>query len=134
MERRFLEDSVGIDSTAFSLEDASGEAAGNLISPRALAQLLAYMYRHPKRGPFLAALPRAGQVGSLRRRFVDTPIEGRVLAKTGSIDRVNTLSGYVEQPSGRTLIFSIEANAHALPGRQMLAQIDSIVVEIGTTK
>lgn len=133
VERRFLIDSVGIDSTAFALEDASGEAAGNLVSPRAFAQLLAYMYRHPKRGPFLAALPRAGQRGSLRRRFVGTPFEGQVHAKSGSIDRVNTLSGYIERSNGHPVFFSIEANAHAIGGRQMLAQIDSLVVEIGKT-
>jgi D-alanyl-D-alanine carboxypeptidase/D-alanyl-D-alanine-endopeptidase (penicillin-binding protein 4) len=134
VERRFLIDSVGIDSTAFSLEDASGLAAGNLVSPRAFGQLLGFMSRHPRRGPFLAALPRSGQLGSLLKRFVGTPLEGQVRAKTGSIDRVNTLSGYIERPGGRTLVFSIEANAHAISGRAMLAQIDSVVVEIGRTK
>lgn len=134
VERRFLIDSVGIDSTAFSLQDASGLSAGNLVSPRAFTRLLAYMYAHPKRGPFLAALPRSGRVGSLLRRFVGSPLEGHVLAKTGSIDRVNTLSGYIERPNGRVFVFSIEANAHALSGRAMQAQIDSIVAEIGRTK
>src|SRR2546425_13319277 len=61
VERRFLIDSVRIDSTAFALEDGSGLAAGNLVTPRAFAQLLAYMHRHPKRAPFLAGLPHAGQ-------------------------------------------------------------------------
>ena len=130
VERRFLIDSVGIDSTAFSLEDASGLAAGNLVSPRAFGQLLAFMARHPRRGPFLAALPRSGQLGSLLRRFIGTPLEGRVLAKTGSIQRVNTLSGYIERADGRRITFSIQANAHAVPGRQMLAQIDSLVVQM----
>jgi D-alanyl-D-alanine carboxypeptidase/D-alanyl-D-alanine-endopeptidase (penicillin-binding protein 4) len=134
VERRFLVDSVGIDSTAFALEDGSGLAAGNLVSPHAFAQLLGYLYHHPKGAPFLAALPRSGQPGSLLHRFVGTPLEGRVLAKTGSIDRVNTLSGYVERPDGHPLVFSIEANAHALSGRQLLGQIDSLVVEIGRTR
>ncbi len=134
VERRFLIDSVGIDSTAFSLEDASGLAAGNLVSPRAFGQLLAFMARHPRRGPFLAALPRSGQLGSLLRRFIGTPLEGQVRAKTGSIDRVNTLSGYIERPGGRTLVFSIEANGHAVSGRAMLARIDSVVVEMGRSK
>jgi D-alanyl-D-alanine carboxypeptidase/D-alanyl-D-alanine-endopeptidase (penicillin-binding protein 4) len=131
VEKRFLMDSVKIDSTAFALDDGSGLSAGNLVTPHAFVQLLDYMYRHPKRAPFLAALPRAQQPGSLLRRFTGTPLEGRVLAKTGSIYRVNTLSGYVERADGRRLTFSIQANGHAVPGRLMLAQIDSLVVQIG---
>jgi D-alanyl-D-alanine carboxypeptidase/D-alanyl-D-alanine-endopeptidase (penicillin-binding protein 4) len=130
VEKRFLIDSVKIDSTAFSLEDGSGLAAGNLVTPHAFVQLLAYMYRHPKRAPFLAALPRAQQLGSLLRRFQGTPLEGRVLAKTGSISRVNTLSGYVEKANGRVITFSIQVNAHDVRTRQMLAQIDSVVVQL----
>lgn len=134
IERRFLMDSVGIDSTAFALDDGSGLSPGNLVTPRAFVQLLDYMHRHPKRGPFLAALPRSGQPGSLVRRFLGSPLEGQVVAKTGSIYRVNTLSGYVERPGGRRFTFSIQANSHNVPSRQMLAQIDSMVVEIGKTR
>jgi D-alanyl-D-alanine carboxypeptidase/D-alanyl-D-alanine-endopeptidase (penicillin-binding protein 4) len=134
VERRFLIDSVKIDSTAFALEDGSGLAAGNLVTPHAFAQLLAYMHRHPKGAAFVAALPHAGQPGSLLKRFVGSPLEGRVIAKTGSIDRVNSLSGYIEQPNGRTVTFSVQANGHAVPYSQMLAQIDSAVVEIGKTR
>jgi serine-type D-Ala-D-Ala carboxypeptidase/endopeptidase (penicillin-binding protein 4) len=134
VERRFLIDSVKIDSTAFGLEDGSGLAAGNLISPRAFVQLLAFMRRHPRNAAFLAALPHAGQPGSLLKRFVGTPVEGLVTAKTGSIDRVNSLSGYLDRPNGRAVIFSIQANGHAVRSQQMLAQIDSVVVEIGKTR
>jgi D-alanyl-D-alanine carboxypeptidase/D-alanyl-D-alanine-endopeptidase (penicillin-binding protein 4) len=129
-EKRFLIDSVKIDSTAFGLDDGSGLSAGNLVTPHAFVQLLDYMYRHPKRAPFIAALPHAQQPGSLLRRFAGTPLEGRVLAKTGSIYRVNTLSGYIERADGRRFTFSIEANGHSVPGRQMLAQIDSLVVQM----
>ena len=134
VERRFLIDSMRIDSTAFSLEDGSGLAAGNLITPHGLVQLLTFMRRHPKAAPFLAGLPHSTEVGSLRKRFVGTPLEGRVRAKTGSIDRVNSLSGYIERPDGHVVTFSVQANAHAVPNPAMLAQIDSIVVEIGKTK
>jgi D-alanyl-D-alanine carboxypeptidase/D-alanyl-D-alanine-endopeptidase (penicillin-binding protein 4) len=130
VEKRFLIDSVKVDSTAFALDDGSGLSAGNLVTPRTFVQLLTYMYRHPKRKPFLAALPRAQQRGSLLKRFAATPLEGRVLAKTGSIFRVNTLSGYIEKRDGRVITFSIQANAHDVPNRQMLAQIDSVVVQL----
>ena len=130
VEKRFLIDSVKIDSTAFALSDGSGLSAGNLVTPHAFVQLLDYMYRHPKKAPFIAALPHAQQPGSLLRRFAGTPLEGRVLAKTGSIYRVNTLSGYIERADGRRFTFSIQANGHSVPGRQMLAQIDSLVVQM----
>src|SRR5439155_24738499 len=73
---------------------------------------------------------------SLLKRFVGTSLDGRVIAKTGSIDRVNSLSGYIEPTNsrGRTITFSVQANGHAVPYSQMLAQIDSVVVEIGRTK
>jgi D-alanyl-D-alanine carboxypeptidase/D-alanyl-D-alanine-endopeptidase (penicillin-binding protein 4) len=130
VERRFLIDSVKIDSTAFALDDGSGLSAGNLVTPHAFVRLLDYMYRHPKRAPFMAALPHAQQPGSLLKRFVGTPLEGRVRAKTGSIYRVNTLSGYIERADGRRFTFSIQANGHTVPGKQMLAQIDSLVVQM----
>jgi D-alanyl-D-alanine carboxypeptidase/D-alanyl-D-alanine-endopeptidase (penicillin-binding protein 4) len=130
VEKRFLIDSVKLDSTAFALDDGSGLSASNLVTPRAFVQLLDYMARHEKRTPFLAALPRSMQPGSLLRRFTGTPLEGRVLAKTGSISRVNSLSGYIERADGRRFTFAIAANAHAARGREMLAQIDSLVVEI----
>lgn len=130
VERRFLIDSVGIDSTQFAVSDASGLAANNLVSPLAFTRLLAYMRRHPAYDAFAAGLPQSGSPGSLRRRFTDTTLEGRVRAKTGSISRVNTLSGYVERSDGRVLVFSVQANHHTLGSARMIQAIDSIVTEL----
>jgi D-alanyl-D-alanine carboxypeptidase/D-alanyl-D-alanine-endopeptidase (penicillin-binding protein 4) len=128
VERRFLIDSVGVDSTQFALSDGSGLSSTNLVSPQAFVQLLAFMRKHPRYETWAAGLPRAGELGSLRNRFAGTPVEGRVAAKTGSISRVNTLSGYLRRPDGKTLVFSIQANHHAIGGRAMIAAIDSAVV------
>jgi D-alanyl-D-alanine carboxypeptidase/D-alanyl-D-alanine-endopeptidase (penicillin-binding protein 4) len=130
VERRFLIDSMKVDSLQFALRDGSGLSSSNLVAPRAFATLLMWMRAHPHFESFAAGLPRSGQRGSLKSRFVGTPLEGMVRAKTGSISRVNTLSGYIEQP-GRTLVFSVEANNHTLGSRVMLSQIDSLVVQMG---
>ena len=131
VERRFLIDSVGIDSTQFSLRDGSGLSHTNTMTPWAFARLLLWMRRHPGFAPFQSALPVSGRSGTIRTRMVRTPVEGRVMAKTGSISRVNALSGYVLLPDGRTRIFSIQTNNHDLSGTAMLGRIDSLVVEIG---
>ena len=130
VERKFLIDSVKVDSTQFALRDGSGLSSSNLVSPYAFASLLAWIHRHPRFASFSAGLPQSGQRGSLKSRFVGTPLEGLVHAKTGSISRVNTLSGYIELP-GRTLTFSVEANNHTLGSRVMIPQIDSLVVQMG---
>jgi serine-type D-Ala-D-Ala carboxypeptidase/endopeptidase (penicillin-binding protein 4) len=131
VERRFLIDSVRVDSTEFSLMDGSGLASGNLLSPLAFTRILRYIRAHPRAQTFLAALPQAGGVGSLRRRFVGTALAGRVRAKDGSIGGVNSLSGFIERPDGRVLTFSVQANHHAQAGRAVMAAIDSVVVDMG---
>jgi D-alanyl-D-alanine carboxypeptidase/D-alanyl-D-alanine-endopeptidase (penicillin-binding protein 4) len=131
VERRFLIDSVGIDSTEFHLSDGSGLSSENLMSPQGFTRLLRYIRGHPRFSTFAAGLPQAGGTGSLRTRFVGTALAGRVQAKTGSIAGVNTLSGYIERPGGVPLVFSVEVNHHAQPSRAVLATIDSVVVEIG---
>lgn len=129
--RRFLIDSMKIDSTQIAVEDGSGLAANNLIAPRAFTTMLSYIRKHPRYDVIASALPQSGAAGSLRRRFVGTPLEGRVRAKSGTISRVNSLSGYVERSDGRVLIFSIQANHHTLGSTRMVAAIDSVVSELG---
>ena len=130
VERRFLIDSVKIDSTEFHLSDGSGLSSENLISPQAFTRLLRYIRAHPRFATFAPGLPHAGGTGNLKTRFVGTPLDRRVRGKTGSIAGVNTLSGYIERPDGKPLTFSIEVNHHAQPTRVVLAAIDSVVVEM----
>jgi D-alanyl-D-alanine carboxypeptidase/D-alanyl-D-alanine-endopeptidase (penicillin-binding protein 4) len=130
VERRFLIDRVGIDSTQFSLSDGSGLSAINLVTPAALVRLLTFMRHQPSYLTWSAGLPVSGQRGSLRARFLGGDLEGKVMAKTGSISTVNSLSGYLTRRDGRLVIFSIQANHHTLGGRNMIAAIDSVVGQL----
>jgi D-alanyl-D-alanine carboxypeptidase/D-alanyl-D-alanine-endopeptidase (penicillin-binding protein 4) len=130
VERRFLIDALGVDSTAFAVVDGSGLSASDLATPRALVQVLRAMRRRPGAEAFVRALPLGGHSGTLRHRFRDPPLEGRVRAKTGSIDRVNTLAGYLEQGGGRTWTFAIQLNHHTALNRDALRRIDAVVAEL----
>ncbi len=138
IERRFLVDSMGIDSTQFLVHDGSGLSAKDLVTPLTFAKILRFIRNRPGYRTFAAGLPQAGEIGTLRTRFHDTPLEGLVRAKTGSIGQVNTLSGYLEPTEDSTAfgrapirIFSVQANHHTLGGRAMIRAIDSVVVDIG---
>jgi len=136
IERRFLVDSMRLDSTQFFPHDGSGLSAKNLASPLVFATVLAAMRRHPRYPAFAAGMPRSGATGSLRNRFQTTPVMHQVRAKTGSIGQVNTLSGYLDADSTLAArprpcrTFSVQANHHTLGGRTMIQAIDSVIVEI----
>lgn len=126
VERRFLIDVLGVDSSSFRLADASGLSHWNLVSPVAFVQLLVGMQRHPRGETFRSLLPVGGESGTLRFRFRNSPVTGRVAAKTGSIANTNTLSGYLLLPGG-TWTFSIQLNHHTARNRDALRRIDEIV-------
>jgi D-alanyl-D-alanine carboxypeptidase/D-alanyl-D-alanine-endopeptidase (penicillin-binding protein 4) len=130
VERRFLIDSVRLDSTEFSLQDGSGLASNNFVTPLAFTRLLAYARKHANFAAINAGLPQSGKPGTLKDRFAGTPAATAVHAKTGSISGVNTMSGYVERADGKVLVFSVMANHHTLGGARMTAAIDSVVVEL----
>ena len=116
---------LGVDTTAFRLKDASGLSSANLVTPEAVVALLGAMRDRAGWPAFRDALPVAAESGSLRRRFTGTPAAGRVRAKTGYIENVYALSGYLTTLSGRDYAFSVIVNQTA--GESAVAAIDALV-------
>ena len=119
---------AGITPQEFVLHDGSGLSRQDLVAPAAFVKLLEFAAAQPWGSQFASTLPLAGVDGSLLERFKATPVEGRVQAKTGGMDHVNTLSGYATTISGERLAFSIMVNNHELD--HPLAPINQIVEAI----
>lgn len=124
IEGRFLIGEVGLEPGSFSFDDASGLSAENLVTPRSILRLLRYLHAEPRRGIFDEIMPAPGE-GTLRARLA--PLQGRLVAKTGTLDRVGALSGRVSGRKGGIRFFSVIANNH--PGAPQEA-IDRIVTAI----
>ncbi len=101
---------AGVARTGWDLSDGSGMSSYNRQSPRAMATLLRWATTQPWGAGWRATFPIAGIDGTLTRRFVGTPLQGRLFAKTGTLNATNALSGYLTARSGKTLIFSFYAN------------------------
>lgn len=101
---------AGIDPANVSMGDGAGLARSNLITARAMLQLLKHMSAHKHAQIFRDALPVAGVDGTLRGRMRGTPAEGNVRAKTGTVGGANALSGYVTSAAGERLAFSLIIN------------------------
>ncbi len=121
---------VGIPPGEMRIADGSGLSREDLVAPDAIVKLLEFMARSPRFHPFFDALPVAGVDGTLAGRFRGAPAAGRIHAKTGSIEHVDSLSGYMELPSGKRLAFSIIGNADPLRHEAAEAVLDRIALAI----
>jgi serine-type D-Ala-D-Ala carboxypeptidase/endopeptidase (penicillin-binding protein 4) len=127
VERAYLRDVIGIDTTAFFLRDASGMSAQNLLTPAATNAMLAFSARQPWADAYRVAYAQPGLVGStLSGRL--RPLQGRLWAKTGTITNVNALSGYFRAADGRDYLFSILTSASGQPAATMRTAIDEVVL------
>ena len=107
---RALFDKVGIPREGYDFSDGSGMSTYNRVSPRAAVILLRWIATQPWGKAWYASLPIAGVDGTLKKRFVGTPLEGNLVAKTGTLNATNAISGTFRAASGRTLTFAFFAN------------------------
>lgn len=88
--------------------DGSGLSPANAVPAHFLAHLLRAAYNDASiRDAFYRSLPVAGRTGTMRGALLKTPAEGRLRAKTGSLERVRSYTGYIPTPDGKLLSFSI---------------------------
>jgi D-alanyl-D-alanine carboxypeptidase/D-alanyl-D-alanine-endopeptidase (penicillin-binding protein 4) len=85
--------------------DGSGLDRGDLVT---CTLILDALQRAGPTGIIAAGLPIAGQTGTLATRMLGTPAVGRVLAKTGTLDGVSSLSGFVMPAAGTHLTTALD--------------------------
>jgi D-alanyl-D-alanine carboxypeptidase/D-alanyl-D-alanine-endopeptidase (penicillin-binding protein 4) len=116
------------------VRDGSGLSRHDYVSPRTIVTVLDAMRRSPDFRLFYDALPIAGVDGTIRNRMKDTPAAGNLHAKTGTIDKARSLSGYVTTADGRMLLFSALANNHTVPTRRVDQVTDALGVRLASLR
>ena len=119
---------LGVDPANYILVDGSGLSRRNLVTPEAFVQTLRGMAKTPAAYIYRASLPVAGKSGTLKGRFQETPAEGIVQAKTGTLTGVVSLSGYLNAPKYEPLVFSIIVNQSNQSATVIRQAIDEVVV------
>ena len=117
----------GADSAGFTAHDGSGLSRLNYVSPRTIVRVLITM-RDSAYSAFPVSLPIAGVDGTIKKRMKGTLAEGNVRAKTGSVQRARSLSGYVTTADGHELVFSFLCNAFMTTAEEVERAADSFAV------
>ena len=127
VEQDFLK-TVGVADGDVVFTDGSGLSRDDLVTPRAVVQLLHYDALQAWGADYIGTFPTAGVDGTLETRLKDTVASGRIEAKTGALDHVRAISGFATTLRGERLIFAIFGNNNPQRGHDATVAADAIAV------
>ncbi len=114
---------AGVSRKGTHLVDGSGLDVSNRVTCRTLLDTIK---SHPPTSAFFAGLPVMGRTGTLRSRMRNTDAQGKVRAKTGTLNGVSSLAGTADASDGSTLAFSMVFNGLSSTG-DGVAAADAII-------
>lgn len=119
-----------VPARSLQMHDGSGLSRMDMVEPQMTVGLLRAMAESPFAEVFEASLPIMGVDGTLRSRMRGTPAHKNVLAKTGTIGMVRSLSGYLTTEEGHKLAFSMMANNYTAPTARATEAQDQAVLKL----
>lgn len=129
--RRFMRD-AGIDPEKTRIVDGSGLSRLNMLSAADMTRLLRVAWRARWGADFRASLAIAGRDGTLATRMRGSLAEGNAIGKTGYLNGIRALSGYVRSRDGEWLAFSIVVNNYSVPTSVVNTAQDLFVMRLAS--
>ncbi|EOA05388.1 D-alanyl-D-alanine carboxypeptidase [Herbaspirillum frisingense GSF30] len=108
----------GIDTNGLAIENGAGLSRVERVTPSLLASVLVQAYRSPLMPEFISSLPLVGYDGTMRRRLKTQSVAGQAHIKTGTLNDVRSIAGYVQAASGKTYVVVFLINHAAAPNGQ----------------
>lgn len=106
----------GLDSKYTTINDGSGLARSNRLSPVFIAGVLEWMAMSPMAEKYVSFFPRAGRDGTMRGFLAKSPLKGKIALKTGSVGGVQCYAGYKIDAKGTpTHVIVIMVNGFFCP-------------------
>jgi D-alanyl-D-alanine carboxypeptidase/D-alanyl-D-alanine-endopeptidase (penicillin-binding protein 4) len=115
-----------LDHPDLQLDNGAGLSRDARISAGLLGELLLHVYKQAYMPEFIAALPVSGYDGTMAHRFNDTPLVGHAHIKTGLLDFVQSMAGYVTTATGKRYVVVLLHNdkrAHTRSAEKLQNQL-----------
>lgn len=121
-----------IQDGGLDLRDGSGLSRSNAVSAANFCSLLQYMHTSKYANEFRATLAVAGESGTLKNICRGEKAQGRIWAKSGSMNKIKAYSGYVKTVNGKNLAFAIIVNNHSCSTSQLINKIEVFMNAMAT--
>lgn len=116
----------GVDMAGYFMGDGCGLSRADTVTARQMAEILYHAAKGEHFETFYDSLPVAGQSGTLRSIGGGTSAEGRIHAKSGTMDRVKCYAGYANARSGKKYSFAIFVNNYDGSSSEVKSAIVSV--------
>jgi D-alanyl-D-alanine carboxypeptidase/D-alanyl-D-alanine-endopeptidase (penicillin-binding protein 4) len=121
----------GLDMAGFFMKDGCGLSARNGVSPKTFAEIMRKMYLDKSAfGDFYNQMAIAGRTGTLRNMCRNSSAENNVRAKSGSMNRIRSYTGFVTTKGGKKLAFSMIVNNYSCSGYMMKKKLETLMIAL----
>ncbi len=122
---------VGIDDDNLEIVDGSGISRSNRLTAYSITRLLKYIYNNDAIfNTFFSSLSSAGEDGTLEQRLVGFGLKGNFHGKTGTLNGVSAISGYLTTNSGKNVIVSMLINFNRSGADYFRELQDAIIIAV----
>jgi serine-type D-Ala-D-Ala carboxypeptidase/endopeptidase (penicillin-binding protein 4) len=118
----------GINLKGMNIEDGSGLSRMNVFTTAQMCALLNMEMKQATFADFKTSLPIAGKTGTLKTVADNTVAAGKVFAKSGSMYKVRSYSGYVQTKSGELVSFCVIVNNYTCGSAEIKAKLEKLMV------
>ncbi|MBK8343543.1 MAG: D-alanyl-D-alanine carboxypeptidase/D-alanyl-D-alanine-endopeptidase [Bacteroidetes bacterium] len=118
----------GINLDGMNVEDGSGLSRMNVFTTNQMCSILMMEMKQATFADFKTSLPIAGKTGTLKTIGDGTAAAGKVFAKSGSMYKVRSYSGYVQTKSGELLSFCIVVNNYTCGTAEIKAKLEKMMI------
>ena len=120
----------GVNLSGMQIEDGSGLSARNKVSTRFITDFLKSIANQISVTKATTYLPKGGYQGTVRGLFSKSRAKGNIWAKSGSMNGVQSYSGYVRSKSGKWLSFSIIVNGHSENNKKVRPYLERFMIKL----
>lgn len=125
----------GVDMNGFFMKDGCGLSARNAVSTKTFSEIMRKMYIDKKTfGDFYNQMAIAGRTGTLRNMCRNSSAENNVRAKSGSMNRIRSYTGFVKTRGGQQLAFSMIVNNYSCSGYMMKKKLETLMIALAESK
>lgn len=120
-----------VDTEGIVIEDGSGLSRKDRLTPYFLADIYVWMSERPTAAAYASLFPRAGMDGTMKGFLKDTPLEGTIAMKTGSMKGVQSYAGYKLDSEGfPTHVIVVMINGFTCSRAKLKSAIERMLLDM----